>query len=114
MQPDPLPRSTPVEEFDRFVGDAREIPGVGTEIVIDRSPSRPAGWDTPQLSGSSWARGRRASNGRRLSMARGRSHPVRSSDSYGDRTRQVHALAADFRAAVFWYSERPGPEPAAP
>jgi hypothetical protein len=100
----------------RFAGDARfAIPGVGTEIVIDRSPSRPAGWDlAPALGlflGSSEDVPRPAAAYRwhaadPIPLAR----PVWTAIERD----KVNAFAADFRVAMFWYSERPGPRLPAP
>jgi hypothetical protein len=111
--------STPPERSHERPGEIRwAIPDLGANLLVDRSPSRPAGWElapahgvflgppdsTPRLAAA--YRWHAADPIPFAGPRRARSAPEPQSDP--DSTEPGLAVA------LFWYSERPGPEPGRP
>jgi hypothetical protein len=88
---------------------------VGPDLVIEGSVTGPAGWDATPLQGfflgPNDARPRPAAAYRwHLAEPIPFAGPMRSASEPGN----IDTLPAESRAAVFWYSEQAGPEPARP
>jgi hypothetical protein len=109
----PLPRSSLAGGDRRTTVAARvEIQGVGTELQLGQSRYQSAGWNGPIEGIRFDATG--ASSARAIAYRWRVADPIpliRSIRGTIERT-DAEPIAVAYQAAVFWYSERPGPEPA--